>query len=60
MAAKRKRVSLRKAVDAFCKSCIYDKGAEGSWLRQVTECVSTSCPLFEARPTCKLDDKGEK
>ncbi len=42
--------SFRKAVDAFCKGCIYDKGAEGTWRGQVSECPSTLCPLYKVRP----------
>jgi hypothetical protein len=42
---------LRPAVNAFCKACIYDKSAGyGSWRKQVSNCRSFSCPLFNVRP----------
>jgi hypothetical protein len=52
---KKKRPSLRKAVNDACKACIYDPKAGGSWLQQVTECTSgeKGCPLYVVRPTCK-------
>ena len=44
-------MSLRKAINAKCKECIYDPvGATGSWRQQVGDCTSYFCPLFEARP----------
>jgi len=44
--------SLRSAINAKCKECIYDPIAGvGAWRRQVTECSSATCPLFEVRPT---------
>lgn len=42
--------SLRKAVDAMCKDCIYDESAKGTWREQVSRCGCTECPLFEVRP----------
>lgn len=45
---------LRPAVNAFCKSCIYDKNAgSGSWRQQVSNCRSFSCPLYNVRPGCR-------
>lgn len=45
---------LRPAVNAFCKSCIYDKSAgNGSWRQQVANCRSFSCPLYNVRPRCR-------
>lgn len=42
---------LRPAVNAFCRSCIYDKNAgAGSWRQQVANCRSFSCQLFNVRP----------
>lgn len=42
---------LRPSVNAFCKSCIYDRNAgAGSWRKQVANCRSFSCPLFNVRP----------
>jgi hypothetical protein len=42
--------SLRRAIDATCRSCIYDPFAEGTWREQVTACVSANCPLHPVRP----------
>lgn len=42
--------SLRAAIDAMCKRCIYDPGAHGNWREQVSECSSTGCPLHPLRP----------
>lgn len=42
--------SLRKAVNAKCKCCIYDDLAAGTWLQQVTFCSVDLCPLYEVRP----------
>jgi hypothetical protein len=42
--------NLRKAIDAHCKECIYDKQGEGSWIEQVTNCTAYDCNLFPVRP----------
>ena len=42
--------SLRKAIDAKCKECIYDKRAPGRWREQVAACESSLCPLHTVRP----------
>lgn len=45
------RSSLRTAIDAKCKSCIYDRGSgNGGWREQVQSCSSTNCPLHPVRP----------
>lgn len=47
-------MSLRKAINAMCKDCIYDsKGGSGGWKQQVEECTSFSCPLYDLRPMPK-------
>jgi hypothetical protein len=43
--------SLRKAINAHCKSCIYDDKAAGTWRAQVTLCTVTNCALYDVRPT---------
>ena len=44
-------MSLRQAVDAKCKECIYDPNSgKGTWRKQVEDCTSRSCPLFHERP----------
>ena len=43
--------SLKKAIAAKCKDCIYDRAIAGSWLTQVEACTSvTSCALWPVRP----------
>lgn len=39
-----------KAIDAFCRSCIHDSAAMGTWREQVAACPQTSCPLWQFRP----------
>jgi hypothetical protein len=43
--------SLRAAVNAKCRSCIYDPGSgNGTWREQVEACSSSNCPLHPFRP----------
>ena len=45
------RPSLRTAIDAMCRSCIYDPGnGNGTWREQVQQCSSGNCPLHPVRP----------
>jgi len=45
------RASLRAAIDAKCRDCIYDPGnGEGGWRQQVQACCSANCPLHSVRP----------
>ena len=45
------RPSMRAAINAMCKSCIYDPGdGNGSWRQQVQACSSANCPLHPLRP----------
>ncbi len=44
------RPSRRKAIDAHCKSCIYDTKQRGTWRQQVTLCSATGCSLHLVRP----------
>ena len=43
-------MSLRAAINAKCKDCIYDDCAPGNWRQQVTECTIRTCSLWEYRP----------
>jgi len=45
-----KKLSLRAAINAKCKECIYDKQDKGNWRQQVERCTSPKCPLFAVRP----------
>jgi len=40
------------AINYMCATCIYDSEAigAGTWLNQVKECTSNSCPLYKYRP----------
>jgi len=40
----------RQAIAAFCKECIYDPLAGGTWRMQTANCKITTCPLYEHRP----------
>jgi hypothetical protein len=42
--------SLRAAIDAKCRDCIYDPGGGGTWRAQVEACSSADCPLHPLRP----------
>lgn len=49
-------MSLRKAIDAKCRDCIYDPlSGLGNWRQQVTGCTATDCPLYPVRPVSKSD-----
>lgn len=43
-------MSLRRAIDQKCKSCLYDELALGSWRAQIAACSSPDCPLYGVRP----------
>mgnify|MGYP001025514568 FL=1 len=42
--------SKAKAINEFCKWCIYDAEDRGTWREQVQNCNSKECPLFNFRP----------
>jgi hypothetical protein len=45
------RHSLRDAINAKCKECIYDPiGGGGTWRQQVEACTARTCPLYPVRP----------
>jgi len=49
------KLSLRGAINAHCKDCIYDENAkgEGNWRQQVEACAVTKCSLYPVRPISK-------
>ena len=55
------RPSLRAAINAMCKSCLYDPGnGDGAWREQVQGCSSSNCPLHAVRPSpVKAKKPGE-
>ncbi len=46
-------MSLRKAINAHCKSCIYDDAEKGTWVKQVENCTVYKCDLYKVRPLTK-------
>jgi hypothetical protein len=54
------RTGLRGKVNAKCIDCIFDPhGGGGSWRQQVEACTSTTCPLYEVRPTSSTETGDE-
>ena len=49
-------MSLRKAINQMCKSCIHDPLSPGTWRQQVFLCSAKSCPLWDirAKPTSAI------
>ena len=39
-----------EAIKRKCRDCIYDECAPGNWVKQVSDCESTDCPLWVFRP----------
>ena len=50
----------KAAIDAKCCECIYDPISigHGSWRKQVEDCTSRNCPLYEYRP-CTVSGKSD-
>jgi hypothetical protein len=45
------RPSMRKAINAMCRDCVYDPmSGDGNWRQRVERCTSPECPLYELRP----------
>jgi hypothetical protein len=54
-------MSLRKAIDAKCRECIYDPhSGDGTWRQQVEGCTSPKCPLFAVRPLPDYRDRNKR
>lgn len=54
-------MSLRAAIDAKCKECIYDPYCGGgTWRQQVAACTSYSCPLYPHRPLPDSRDRRKE
>jgi hypothetical protein len=47
--------SLRKAIDANCRSCVYDPANAGNWRQQVTMCSCHDCAIYPVRPVSSSD-----
>ena len=45
------KLSLRAAINAHCRACLYDPGrGNGHWREQIDACSSTNCALWPVRP----------
>lgn len=52
--------SLRGAINAYCKWCIFDpKSGGGTWRQQVSACTSRDCPLWPVRPQTQGQKPGD-
>ncbi len=49
--------SLRKAINAMCKNCTYDRACPGAWRQQTEACNITGCPLWAVRPKSSVSKK---
>ena len=46
-----KTPSLRRSINEYCKSCIYDPHSGlGTWRQQVEACTVIKCELYAVRP----------
>lgn len=53
--------SLRDAINAKCRECIYDPlSGMGTWREQVGVCTSRACPLYPVRPLPKPRKGGAR
>ena len=52
-------MSLRNAINAKCRDCIYDpKSGLGTWRQQVSLCTVYACPLWQFRPVAERMQDG--
>ena len=42
--------SRAAAINAYCRACVVDDMAAGTWREQVAACPSAGCALFPFRP----------
>lgn len=54
------RAKLREKINAKCYECIYDPNVEGSWRKQVENCLCNRCPLYVVRPRTIASSKEAK
>lgn len=53
-------MSMRKAINDMCKSCIYDPTEPGTWRKQVQDCQISGCALYAYRPKSGYGGKEAK
>ena len=46
-------LTRQQAINANCKFCIYDPGADGNWKQQTQACTSKDCALYPYRPVSR-------
>lgn len=51
-------MSRAKAIRAKCSECIADRAARGTELQQITDCESTSSPLWVVGPTTEITEQA--
>lgn len=52
-------MSLRDAINAKCRECIYDpRSGAGTWRQQVSACTVYRCALWPVRPIAKVMPDG--
>ena len=54
----KKRKSMRRAINEYCRECIWDSLMPGNWKQQTGACTMTTCPLYEFRPVSKPRKAG--
>ena len=54
------KVSAQKAIANYCKGCIYDPLAGGTWREQVENCTIPRCELYAYRPRAKRVREAER
>lgn len=55
----KKPQTLRKAINQYCKECIYDSHSPGTWRQQTDACTGRSCPLYPVRPLSRQIKKED-
>ena len=51
-----RKPSMRRAINAKCRECIYDPiGGTGTWRAQVEACTVRDCPLYPLRPVSRSE-----
>jgi len=58
-------MSRTKAINDYCKGCIYDQKAPGTWREQTENCTSgptakAPCPLWSYRPVSVSTVNGNR
>jgi hypothetical protein len=49
------KLTRKQAINANCRSCVYDPANGGNWRQQVTLCACRDCALWLWRPVSRSD-----